>query len=168
MNRADYEQVIQDEMQAYENNVHMTPGEKRALRKWVASGHTIQEQPVSRYVCGSCMPAEYDFLDVYRLDKELDVATKGMTPEARDAYLKNYFGYTEPDEAEIQWEQARKNTPSLVKKGYIQMSRESFWLWEFICSEGLREKAAEYLQAHKGEEVPFEWEGSFPPDSAPN
>lgn len=164
MKKTDYEQAIQDELKEYESNVHMTPDEKQALRKWVASGHTIQDQPVSKYVCGSCMPTEYNFLDVYRLDKELDAGTKGMTPEARDAYLKDYFGYTEPDETEIQWEEARKNTPPIVKTGYIKLQRETFWLWEFISSKGLWEEAAEYLQAHRDEETPFEWEGSLAPN----
>lgn len=156
---------LQEELKEYEENRRLTPGEKRALRKWVASGHSVQERPDSKYICSHCLPPEYDFIDVYRMDKEIDADTKGMRPKEKEAYLKEYFGCYEPDEEEIRWKEARKNTPPLVRDGYISLSREAFWLWEYICTEGLHEEAAEFLREHKNEETPFEWEGSFPPSS---
>lgn len=154
---------LNGELERYEENVHMTPGEKRAVRKWVSSGHSVFERPASKYICSWCMPQEYDFLDVYRMDKELDAATKGMGKAEKTAYLKDYFGYTEPSVEELRWEEAKKNTPPMVRDDYIRISKESFWLWEFICEQGLREEATEFLQDHKNEEVPFVWEGSFVP-----
>ena len=38
------------ELKNYEFDVPMTPAEKRALRKWVASGHSVHEPRGSRYV----------------------------------------------------------------------------------------------------------------------
>lgn len=154
---------LQEELNEYEENTHMTPGEKRALRRWVRSGHSVHDIPESRYICPCCLPPEYDFLDVYRLNKELDTATKGMRAEEKRAYVDEYFGYREPDEEEVRWEEARKNTPPMVRKGYIMLSRESFWLWMYLFREGLDEEATEFLKEHKDDEVPFEWEGSFPP-----
>lgn len=39
------------ELDDYESRVPMTPAEKRALRKWVASGHSAAESPGSKYIC---------------------------------------------------------------------------------------------------------------------
>ena len=38
-------------LEDYELRVPMTPAEKRALRKWVASGHSVSESPGSKYIC---------------------------------------------------------------------------------------------------------------------
>ena len=90
------------ELEKYERVTPMTPYEKRALRRWVVSGHSVMEAPPSRYGCvyPSC-PAP-DFLEVYRTDRELDIATKGMSKEQRIAYVKDYFGYTDETEQERQ------------------------------------------------------------------
>lgn len=42
-----------------------------------------------------------------------------------------------------------------TQNSYIQISRESFWLWEFICIEGLHEEASEFLRDHLKEEIPL-------------
>ena len=36
------------ELEKYEQETPMTPYEKRALRRWVASGHSVMETPPSR------------------------------------------------------------------------------------------------------------------------
>ena len=70
----------------------MTPAEKRALRKWVASGHSAAESPGSKYICDIGM----DFLDVYRADHEIAAAIRGMTRAEKTAYIKEYTGYGSP------------------------------------------------------------------------
>lgn len=69
----------------------MTPAEKRALRKWVASGHSAAESPGSKYICDIGM----DFLDVYRADHEIAAAIRGMTRAEKTAYIKEYTGYVD-------------------------------------------------------------------------
>ena len=66
------------ELERYEKEVPMTYYEKTLLRKWVMSGHSPQDNPGSRYLylTGS---EPYDFLDVYRMDKEIRQAMRGMT-----------------------------------------------------------------------------------------
>jgi len=73
----------------------MTPYEKRALRRWVASGHSVMEAPPSRYACIHCCYPPPSFLDVYREDKQLDAATRGMTKSEKASYLKEYVGFPE-------------------------------------------------------------------------
>ena len=86
------------ELEKYEMDIPMTPYEKRALRKWVASGHSVMDPPPSKYACIYPSHPAPDFLDVYRTDRELDIATKGMSAEQRIAYLKEYIG--DVDEAD--------------------------------------------------------------------
>ena len=88
------------ELEKYEMDTPMTPYEKRALRRWVASGHSVTEPPPSRYACIYPSHPVPDFLEVYRTDKELDIATKGMSYEQRIAYLKEYVGYIDDIEDE--------------------------------------------------------------------
>ena len=79
------------ELKNYEFDVPMTPAEKRALRKWVASGHSVHEPRGSRYVFTS---GDQDFLDVYRMDRELFhlwifIANEGLQEEAKEFLKEN-------------------------------------------------------------------------------
>jgi hypothetical protein len=89
------------ELERYETSVPMTPYEKRLLRKWVISGHSPGENPGSRYICLSGSEP-YDFLDVYRMDREIRRDTKGMSAEQKEAYLKAYTGWTDMDDTDPQ------------------------------------------------------------------
>lgn len=82
------------ELERYEATIPMTSYEKRLLRKWVMSGHSPGENPGSRYICltGS---EPYDFLYVYRMDKEIRRDTKGMSADQKAAYIKSYTGWTD-------------------------------------------------------------------------
>lgn len=82
------------ELERYEQQVPMSYYEKRLLRKWVASGHSPRENADSKYICltGS---EDYDFLDVYRMDREIRRDMKGMSRSGQEAYLKEYTGWTD-------------------------------------------------------------------------
>ena len=41
-----------------------------------------------------------DFLDVYRMGKEIKEEMKGMTKAQREAYLKALMGWTDEDESQ--------------------------------------------------------------------
>ena len=73
------------ELERYEESVPMTYYEKTLLRKWVMAGHSPSEDPGSRYI--SLIPdlSAYDFLDVYRMDKEIRRDTKGMSKDEKTA-----------------------------------------------------------------------------------
>jgi len=93
------------ELEQYEREVPMTPYEKRALRKWVISGHSPHENPGSKYICLMGAMPPYDFIDAYRLDHELEREMKGMNKSEKEAYLKEFTGWNddslETDDAPI-------------------------------------------------------------------
>ena len=90
------------ELERYEDTVPMTPYERRLLRRWVISGHSVHDNPGSRYICIAGHHPVSDFLDVYRMDREIRAATRGMTPKERAAYLKDYTGWKDdpPDDGD--------------------------------------------------------------------
>ena len=136
-----------------EEKVPLTAPEKRALRKWVASGHSWRENPGSRYVCDFGM----DFLEVYRIDHEIAAATRGMTPAEKEAYIKEYTGYTDPTPEERERYEAVKTTPVYVQKKYAELYRRIHVLWRYLVEEGLWDEAAEYLEEHKDDEMPLDF-----------
>lgn len=140
-------------LEEYELRVPMTPAEKRALRKWVASGHSVGESPGSKYICDIGM----DFLDVYRADHEIAAAIRGKTKAEKIAYIKEYTGYVDPTPEELERMYAIRNTPVYVQKKYKKLSRKLFLLWEFLAVEGLCQEAREYLEEHKDEEMPMDF-----------
>ena len=81
-----------DDLRLYEARNPMSAGERRAARRWVKSGHSIYEPCVSKYLPDR---EDQDFLDVYRQNKEIEAAIRGMTPLEAEAYLKDYIGYQE-------------------------------------------------------------------------
>ena len=83
---ADYAYQNAMDLKKYEEEVPMTYYEKTLLRKWVMDGHNPRENPGSKYLCmtGS---EPMDFLDVYRLDKEIEQEMKGMTKAQKEVYL---------------------------------------------------------------------------------
>ena len=97
--KADYAYENAMELKRYEENVPMTYYEKTLLRKWVIAGHNPRENPGSRYLCmtGS---EPMDFLDVYRMDREIQQEMKGMNKAQREDYLKDLMGWTDADESE--------------------------------------------------------------------
>ena len=91
-------------LEDYELRVPMTPAEKRALRKWVASGHSVSESPGSKYICDLGM--DFERMDAIRntpvyvqkkyetLSRKLFLlweflATEGLCQEARE-YLEDH------------------------------------------------------------------------------
>ena len=140
-------------LEDYEFRVPMTPAEKRALRKWVAAGHSVYESPGSKYICDIGM----DFLDVYRADHEIEAAIRGMTKAEKIAYIKEYTGYVDPTPEELERMDAIRNTPPYVQKKYEKLSRQMFLLWDFLAEEGLWHEAKEYIEDHKDDEMPVDF-----------
>lgn len=148
------------ELERYEQETPMTPYEKRAVRRWVASGHSVMETPPSKYPCVYAHNPPPCFLEVYRTDRELDAAMKGMTRKEKMAYLKEYIGFQdEPEEERRQREEKeylRKHTPEKVKEKICLLQRKLFHMWAFLFQEGLQEAAEEYVKDHMDEPALFE------------
>lgn len=133
------------ELERYEQTVPMTSSEKRALRKWVAAGNSVSENPGSRYICSQGCEPPMDFLAVYRLDRELDRALKDKSKSEKEHILKEYFGYQSPEEK-------LRDTEDQFHK----LQRESYYLWMFISAQGLWEEAREFLEDNMDEPMLFE------------
>ena len=145
------------ELEEYEAKHPMTPAEKQALRKWVASGHSVYEAPGSPYIClyGAYPPRDY--LDVYRMDREIKQSLKGKSAEERERYLKEYVGYSVPPKRtpeSITW----KHLPEPIKDRIRKMEREAFYLSMFIAQEGLWEESRQFLDDNMDNPIPFELE----------
>ena len=82
------------ELERYEQEVPMSHYEKKLLRKWVASGHSPRENAGSKYICLSGAEP-YDFLDVYRMDREIRRDIRGMTRAEQESYIKEHTGWTD-------------------------------------------------------------------------
>ena len=80
------------ELERYEDTVPMMPYERRLLRNRVISGHSIHDNPGSRYICLAGNHPASDFPDVYYMDRRIQADMKGMTPTEKEAYLKDYTG----------------------------------------------------------------------------
>ena len=148
--------ILWEEFREYTANNHMSSYERRLLRNWVRSGHSVYDTVESRYLPGPSYPP-MDFLAAYRLDRELSENMKGMTIAEKNSYLKSYIGYEEPPAEVIAMNEAKKNTPKLIEDRVRHLERELFHLWEYIWQEGLGDEAREFMEEHKDEPIPFEW-----------
>ncbi len=144
------------ELEKSEEETPMTPYERRALRKWVISGHSVNEAPPSKYPCIHCCYPPPTFLDVYREDKYLDTVLKGKTRAEKEAYLKEYIGYTEEPEEVKESRRMRESTPAPVRKKIQTLQRKIFYLYMFIAEQGMSSEAEEYLEDHLDTPAPFE------------
>ena len=148
--------ILWEEFREYTANNHMSSYERRLLRNWVRSGHSVYDTVESRYLPGPAYPP-MDYLTAYRLDRDLSEDMKGMTIAEKNSYLKSYIGYEEPPAEVIAMNEAKKNTPKLIEDRVRHLERELFHLWEYIWQEGLGDEAREFMEEHKDEEIPFEW-----------
>jgi len=83
-----------EEYKEYIENNKMSSYERKLLRDWVRSGHSVYETVDSRYLPGPSEPP-MDYLDAYRLDKELRDQMKGMTRSEKTAYLKAWLNWND-------------------------------------------------------------------------
>ena len=95
MTNAESDALHWDEYKKYVQENKTSKYERKLLRDWVRSGHSVYETVESRYLTGPSEPP-MDYLDAYRLDKELKDAMKGMTITERTSYLKAWMGWDDP------------------------------------------------------------------------
>ena len=88
----EYQAMLDEELKEYLKETKMTAKECKALREWVAAGHSVHENNAMA-VCEGGYPI--DFLDIYREEEELRQATKGMNPGDARKYMMDYYGYTD-------------------------------------------------------------------------
>lgn len=141
------------QLREYEDRIPMNAYEKRALRKWVAQGHSVHEAPPTRYALAS---QETDFLDAYRLEKYLEGEVRGMSREQKKRYLWDFYGFHEESALEKKKREDDASTPPAVREELRRCRREIFHLGEFLYSRGLYEEAQAYVVEKAAEEIPFE------------
>lgn len=144
------QKFLWEEYHRYIQNTPMNSHEKNLLYEWVRAGNSVYENPGSRYLVDTAFPPK-DFLDVYREDCELDQILSEKTPEEKERYLKQYMGYD--DEVP-----SRLDNLEAMKAHIRETEHDLFYLWEYICSEGLWSEAKEYLDEHREDPIPFGWE----------
>lgn len=138
---------IREVNEEYLKKTPMTPNERKAVRSWMDEGHCILEPWSSRNLPGPMYPP-YDFLDCYRLDREVERDTAGMTEEEKIRYLKEMWGYFDDPHDIGSLEDARYHIR--------QLNRKLFTLWHYLDEEGLWDDAQEYLEEHKDDQMPFD------------
>ena len=95
--------------------------EKRLLRSWVASGHSVHENADSKYICLAGGSPPFDFLDVYRMDREIQRDMKGMSEAEQEAYLKAYTGWHDDAADSIPfWDEDDGADASLIFGPFVQ------------------------------------------------
>jgi len=89
----DEQEFLWQEYEKYVESTKLTPYERRLLREWVSDGHSVTESAGSCYLC-ECYPPK-DFIETHREDKFIRNEMKGMSRAEKEAYLKEYMGYSE-------------------------------------------------------------------------
>lgn len=151
MNEEEKQDYRWEQYNSYIRTYRTTPKERKLLRRWVASGHSVYENPGSRYICDQYPPLDY--LDVYRQDQEIKAALEGKSPAEAELYLKEYMGYETVLPEETTYRQKKS-----AREHIHDLEHELFFLWEYLCSEGLWNEAKEYLEEHEQDEIPFGYE----------
>ena len=54
-------------------------------------------------------------------------------------------------------EEAKRQTPEMIKNRVIHLERENACLWNLIYKIGYHNEAHAYVKEHGNEETPFEW-----------
>ena len=85
------QKYIWNEYKQYIKNTPMTSYERSLLRKWVNEGHSVYQDPGSKYLCDPYPPRS--FLEAYREDRRIAEALRGLPDELKVKYLKDYMGY---------------------------------------------------------------------------
>lgn len=150
MTEEEKKEYIQEVNEEFLKKTPMTPQERRAVRKWMSEGHCILEPWESPNLPGPMYPP-YNFLDSYRLDREIDRETAGMNEKEKIRYLKNYWGCEddekEPDKPTETLEEAQARNRKL--------NRILTHLWIYLMQEGLWDEAEAYIKEHKDDWLPF-------------
>lgn len=144
-----------EELDKYAAVHPMTPSEKRALRKWVAAGHGVYDYPGSRYICMNNAYPPGDFLDAYRMGREITQELKGITGAGRGQYADGYADHMDLPE-ETPWSIAWIQLQEPIQDRMRRLEREAFCLSVFIAQEGLWEESREFLKNNVDDPLPFE------------
>lgn len=88
----EYQAMLDEELKEYLQVTKMTAKERKALREWVATGHSVHENNAMAVYEGGF---PIDFLDIYREEEEIRQATKRMSPEDARKYVMEYYAWSD-------------------------------------------------------------------------
>lgn len=92
---------LEDEYWPYVAKTPMTTRERRALRRWVRTGHSVYQSPPSCYLGESSTPVP--FLETYRMDEAFRKEMRGMDPDTRRHHLEVATGWVTPEEDPVEF-----------------------------------------------------------------
>lgn len=127
----------------------MTEEENREFHEWVEAGYSVHENTCCAIGDGN-MPI--DFLDIYREEEALCLATADMEGEEARRYVLNYYGWQEEGTEKEEY------TVETLKKRVRQSERNLFYLEEFVRRKGFWIEAERYIEETRKEALPFEIE----------
>ena len=156
MNKITAQSILWEEFREYTEDNEISRYERKLLKDWVRSGHSVYETVESRYMTSPSYPS-MDFLEAYRLDCELKEDMRNMTRAEKTAYLKACMGWEDNTSEETAMYDAKKETPKLIEEHVRRLERELFNLWTYVYQEGLGDDAREFVEEHRNEPIPFEW-----------
>ena len=140
---------LRQELKEYEQRTPMTEKERMELHEWVEAGCSVHENTCCAIGDGN-MPI--DFLDIYREEEALCLATADMEGEEARRYVLNYYGWQEEGTEKEEY------TVETLKKRVRQSERNLFYLEEFVRRKGFWIEAERYIEENRKEALPFEIE----------
>ena len=90
---ASEKEYLEKQYSEYIKGRAMTARERNALKKWVADGNSVYDNPMGLWK-DSFTPAE--FLNVFRDEEYIEDHTKGMSTEERNIFAAEYYGFATP------------------------------------------------------------------------
>lgn len=143
------QQLLMQELKAYEKVTPMTDDERKALHEWVKAGNSVHENPgMAHYENGRPM----DFLDIYREEEELRNATASMTDEEIKEFLHREYGI----DVEPKPEPKPKPTYDELLAKANRLFRICLLYRDVLFSNDLLDEAHEHIQEYIDAEPLFD------------
>lgn len=125
------------ELEEYEENITMTDEERTALHDWVRAGNSVYENgDMAAYENGELM----EFLDAYRMEKDLQDMLESMSDKEREKYLR-----------ELRHEETVDDLREIIDQYWFKIS-----IYEYVLRRhGLMEEAETEMHEAKRRSAEF-------------
>ncbi len=122
-------EILDKEYSDYVRKTPMTPDERKAVRKRVSLGNSVYDNECMVYGENG-WPIEY--LEEYRMEKEIEEATRYMSKEDAQRYVMNYFGF-DCDECPARTDGNGRQGDQLTPELFDSDQSESKWKHTKAC-----------------------------------
>lgn len=124
----------------------MTEEERKAVKAWIKRGHCIEDPAYSPYLPPFIEPP-WNYLDVYRLEKEIDQDTAGMSLAEKGRYLRWYWDYGQQDSWSPEQPQSMEEAEEVIR----ELSREICCVMYYVHQRNLWKDYSAYMVDHREE-----------------